>query len=825
MSDKPVNIPSLMHQSVLRIVMIYMAVSFVYIVSSDAILGLFVMDTPTLTRFQSYKGLVFVIVTAAFLYLMIKQHFSTITHQVEKIKDVQGELKLSKELFSKAFNRSPELLSISTLAEGRFVDVNEGFIESTGYKREELIGKTSFELNLWKNKDDRKTLMRILKEKGKVKDFETVLLNKKGEEKTFLLSAEIITVKKEIHLLIMCRDISETKRIEEALQESEANHRNLIENMHDGVFVLEDSKIIFVNPAFEFMTGYTKEELVNKNIIDLIHPQESFLISSLMKKDSAAIDQIEDGIYNFVKKDGELISVNLSIKEILYNKKRAVLGNILNITDKVLAEKASRENELRLRNFADLLPQTVFEVDINGKITFVNSASYKSFKYTKEDAEKGLNVLDMIVPEDRNRALRDMFKTFKGDEIDSNEYTALRKDGSAFPVMVFTTPIINDNITVGLRGILVDVSDLKEQEHELRKLTNAIEQSPVSIIITDVSGNIEYVNPKFVELTGYSFNEVKGKKPSILNSGAQPEEFYKNLWNTICSGREWKGEFNNKKKDGTIFWESASISPVKNDKGEITHYIAVKEDITQQKKINEELVIAKNKAEESERVKSEFLAQISHEIRTPLNTILGFSSLLTNESSRTDEEQKMISKSLSQAGKRLLRTIDLILNMSMVRAGKLSLQPVKINAREVVSYEIEKYSGPAAEKKLYLDADFSAADPYVICDIYILQEILSNLLDNAIKFTQKGKVSVSMYDDQSDLFIKVKDTGVGISEEYIDHIFEPFSQEHTGYSRTFEGNGLGLSLVKKYLDLINGDISVESKKGSGSIFTIRLSKN
>ncbi|MGK2863978.1 MAG: PAS domain-containing protein, partial [Chitinophagaceae bacterium] len=564
MSEKQVNITSLMNLSVLRIVMIYMAISFVYIVSSDAVLELFVTDTATLTRFQSYKGLMFVIVTAAFLYLMIKQHFSTITDQVDKIKDMQGELKLSKELFSKAFNRSPELLSISTLAEGRIVDVNEGFIESTGYKRDELIGKTSFELNLWKNKDDRKALMQILREKAKVKDFETVLMNKKGEEKTFLLSAEIISVKKEMHLLIMCRDISETKRIEEALQESEVNHRNLIENMHDGVFVLEDSKIIFINPAFEFMTGYSKEELVNKNIIDLVHPEEDFLISSLIKKDSAAIDYIEDGIYNFVNKGGDLISVNLSIKEILYNKKRAVLGNILNITDKVLAEKTSRENELRLRNFADLLPQTVFEIDTTGKITFVNSASYKSFMFTEEDAEKGLNVLDMIAPGDRNRALRNMFKIFKGDEIDSNEYMAVRKDGSKFPVIVFTTPILNDNQPVGLRGILVDVSDLKTQEHELRKLTNAIEQSPVSIIITDVSGAIEYVNPKFVEVTGYSFNEVKGLKPSILNSGAQPEEFYENLWNTICAGEEWKGEFNNKKKDGTVFWESASISPVKN---------------------------------------------------------------------------------------------------------------------------------------------------------------------------------------------------------------------------------------------------------------------
>ena len=227
---------------------------------------------------------------------------------------------------------------------------------------------------------------------------------------------------------------------------------------------------------------------------------------------------------------------------------------------------------------------------------------------------------------------------------------------------------------------------------------------------------------------------------------------------------------------------------------------------------------ARVEAENANKLKSEFLAQMSHEIRTPINTILSFSSLIRSElESKVDESMNEYFSSMSNAGKRIIRTIDLILNMSEIQTE--SFKPIKrtINlCYEIFDNLIDEYKVLADEKGLKLTLNNTSGFCSVDADEYTLNQIFANLIDNAIKYTEKGEVNINIYNSESNLIICVCDTGIGISEEYLGQLFTPFSQEDNGYSRRFEGNGLGLSLVKKYCELNDADIKTESKKGFGT---------
>lgn len=382
-----------------------------------------------------------------------------------------------------------------------------------------------------------------------------------------------------------------------------------------------------------------------------------------------------------------------------------------------------------------------------------------------------------------------------------------------------------EDISFGLEYIKNE-NDRKLAERELKKLSRAVEQSPVSVVITDPLGNIEYVNRKFSDITGYSYPEVKGKNPNILNSGAQKREFYENMWNTILSGRDWKGEILNKKKSGELFWEYALISPLVNESGDITHFIAVKEDITERKRIMEELIRAKEQAEQSNKLKDAFIANMSHEIRTPLNGILGFTSLIKDTYYNIiNEEDKELFRGIDSSGRRITRTIDLILNYSRLQVGEYSMDLKEMNIEVVCKHLLSEFKTAAEYKSISLSLEKLTENTSIFTDEYSATHAISNLIDNAIKYTKEGFVKITLYENhKKELLLDVHDSGIGMSEDFLEHIFEPYLQEQMGYGRAYEGVGLGLSLIKKFLNMINATISIKSAKGVGSTFTINFGK-
>lgn len=344
-----------------------------------------------------------------------------------------------------------------------------------------------------------------------------------------------------------------------------------------------------------------------------------------------------------------------------------------------------------------------------------------------------------------------------------------------------------------------------------------------------------------------------GHKTNIFRSGEKPSDEYRSLWNTIKSGKIWTGEFHNKKKNGELYWESATVSPIFNRNGDITHFLAIKEDTTERYRLNQELIKAKEKAEESDRLKSAFLANISHEIRTPMNGILGFSELLKMPD-LTQEMRDRYIHVIEQSGIRMLNIINDIVDLSKIEAGQENINLQETNINQVLKDLLIFFLPEARSKGINLLVTNSLSDDSstILTDQTKLTQVLSNLIKNALKFTEKGSIEFgynkiitstnvghsgnsrkktfpgffNTYSeanpDKTELEFYVQDTGEGIPQDQADFIFDRFRQGSISPSRSYEGAGLGLSISKAYVEMLGGHIWVTSQPGQGSVFHFTL---
>ncbi|NTW45095.1 MAG: PAS domain S-box protein [Anaerolineaceae bacterium] len=409
----------------------------------------------------------------------------------------------------------------------------------------------------------------------------------------------------------------------------------------------------------------------------------------------------------------------------------------------------------------------------------------------------------------------------------------LKTEGKIFGAIVvqnYDKPNVYDQTSIEILELVAhELSiyiDWQRSEEKTTKLIRAVEQSSVTVMITNKKGDIEYVNPFFSKLTGYSFKEVIGKNPKIMNSGHQPKEFYKTLWDSILSGNDWNGEILNKKKNGDLYWEKVAISPIFNGEGVITNFVAIKEDITERIKMLEELVTAKQKAEESDRLKSAFLANMSHEIRTPLNSIIGFSDLL-NDPDFDEEEKSKFSRSIVDSGNNLLLIINDILDLSMIESGQLQIRKEQFSVKKFLLNLESEFKTKAIDKgvDLHVKIPLRNNDIVIENDVNRTKQVFTNLIINALKFTNKGFVEIGYIIRANCIQFFVKDTGIGIASDNFQAIFDRFRQVEINQTRNYGGNGLGLAISKNLVEIMGGRIWVESELGKGSIFNFTLPYN
>ncbi|MDM8525405.1 response regulator [Desulfococcaceae bacterium HSG8] len=384
-----------------------------------------------------------------------------------------------------------------------------------------------------------------------------------------------------------------------------------------------------------------------------------------------------------------------------------------------------------------------------------------------------------------------------------------------------------------------EIDERKRVEEKLRKLSRAVEQSASSIVITDIDGRIEYVNPAFSQTTGYSYEEAVGNNPRVLKSGKHPSGFYKEMWQKLSSGNVWQGELVNKRKDGELYWESATISPIKNREGNITHYVAVKDDITLRKKVEEENIRlleeakkAREEAESANSAKSSFLASMSHEIRTPMNAVIGMTEL-TLQTDLTPEQRENL-RIAKISAHHLLDIINDILDLSKIEAGKIMLEDTDFDLHRLLDSVIRIFSVQVKKQGLFLNLACSDDVPqHIRGDQVRLRQILVNLIGNALKFTETGGITVranlperSLISNPEppghSLIFSVTDTGIGIPEDTQEKIFDSFSQASDSTTRKYGGTGLGLTICRQLTELMGGRIRVESEVGSGSTFSFQV---
>jgi len=374
--------------------------------------------------------------------------------------------------------------------------------------------------------------------------------------------------------------------------------------------------------------------------------------------------------------------------------------------------------------------------------------------------------------------------------------------------------------------IMQDITQEKRRDKEIQKLSRAVEHTPVSVVVTDLDGTIEYVNPKFTQITGYTPEEAIGKTPRLISSGRSNPLKYKTLWETISSGRVWTGEFVNQKKNGDLYRESAAIAPVYDTAGKMVSYVAVKEDITQQKKNIEQLKSAKEKAESAARAKSNFMATISHEIRTPMNAILGMSRLVL-DSGLNDTQHSYVS-TIHGSAEALLSIIQDILDLTKLESETMALVETQFQLGSLVEKIFNVLRFTANEKAIQLVYRHHHPLPlFLTGDPVRLSQILMNLIANALKYTQTGHVTVTTefttrQSDTGELRIWVADTGVGMTGEQVQQLFQPFTQLDSSTTRKYGGTGLGLVIAKRLVALMSGRITVNSSPGKGSDFQVTL---
>ncbi|MHC4217337.1 MAG: PAS domain S-box protein, partial [Planctomycetota bacterium] len=315
----------------------------------------------------------------------------------------------------------------------------------------------------------------------------------------------------------------------------------------------------------------------------------------------------------------------------------------------------------------------------------------------------------------------------------------------------------------------------------LRKLKRAVEQSSSIVVITDPQGQIEYVNPKFTTVTGYTAPQAIGKNPRILKSGKQPPEVYAELWDALTSGKEWHGEFQNRKKGGELYWAAVSMSPIRDAEGTTTHFLAIQDDVTDRKAAEEELRQARAEAEAANRAKSSFLANMSHELRTPMNAIIGYSEMLMEEAEDLEQDEFIPDlKKIHGAGKHLLALINDILDLSKIEAGKMELFLETFGVAPLIDDVSATVDALVKKKNNALKVECAEDLGSMHADLTKMRQSLFNLLSNAAKFTENGTITLSARRETSDsgdwITFGVADSGIGIAPDKIGKLFEEFTQ-------------------------------------------------
>jgi PAS domain S-box-containing protein len=861
-----------------------------------------------------------------------------------------GKIQSASEIsYRELFNNVADAIYIQD-ENGTFLDVNEGAVKMYGYPHNVLVGKNPLFVAA-PGKNDMAAIAAMINKAtaGEPQQFEFWGLRSNGE----IFPKEVRVVNgsyygQKVNIAI-AQDITQRKQAEIATQNSERRFRELIELAVDGILIgSAEGTIAEANTYMLKLTGRSAKKLIGINLTELFVPESvknKPLRYDLLKKGKTVITERD-----IVQPDGTVIPIEMHTKMMPDGTYQSIFRDI---TERKKAEETLRLSEEKYKSLVESTSDIIWETNAEGFYTYV-SPQFENILGYKPDDVLGKTPYNFISDD----LLSEISSRNESSPRSTLPFYLLvnkfkHRDGHLVHVETSGVPV-NDIVgkLMGYRGVSRDISKRHLAEKELLKLSAVVQQSPNTIIITDLSGKMEYINPAGCSTSGYSFEELIGKNPSIFKSGETSIETYKSLWSTIKAGNEWNGLFYNKRKNGESFCESASILPIKDSDGTITNYIGIKEDISkrlqaevalkeseeryrelfeaspdaiiladietgmlidantaacnmlgrtldevrklhqtmihparfidfskksfhehakrdqqannlhsteniilrsdgseipvevlsntvtlngrlilqgvfrniaERKQAREDLLKAKENAEASDRLKSAFLQNITHELRTPLNGIIGFSEMITQmDSSKEDriEFNKMIKKSSA----RLINTITNYMDMSMIVSGVSEINKTTFSIRNLLTKIIDQTVEACNIRNLQLDIIKKTDDDdiEILTDEILLTKIFNHLIDNAIKFTKEGSITIAYALKDGQHHFSVIDTGRGISDETMPVIFDIFRQADISASREYEGSGLGLSIARGFVKQLGGEIWVESTSAEGSTFCFTI---
>ncbi|MGB3681619.1 MAG: PAS domain S-box protein [Rubrobacteraceae bacterium] len=593
-------------------------------------------------------------------------------------------------------------------------------------------------------------------------------------------------------------------------KESEERFQSLSNAAFEGISFSENGRILEANQTLVSMFGYEKDEVVGMDNKDLTLPEYYDLIRQNMEADSTAPYEVAG-----VRKDGSTFDLELRGKTSRYQGREIYVTAMRDITQRKESEKALRESELRLRTIIGNAPIILFAMDRGGTITLSEGRGLEAI-----GLEPGQLVGQSVFEIYRDYPqVTESVRSVLGGEPTS---VLLELDGTILDTQY--SPILEkDGHMSGVIGVATDVTDQQRAERELRESEDRFrllaEESTEGLILSE-KGEVFDANPSFLRMFGYELDEVIGMQ---LEDFTAPE-YRPGVAQRVSSGNTEIYEVLGVRKEGTVFQVEVRPRqiPYKGRQAQATSVL----DITERKEAEQTLRRAKEAAEEASQAKSDFLANMSHEIRTPMNGVLGINNLLMDTD--LDEEQSEYVEMAQLSGENLLTIINDILDFSKIEAGKMSLDRVDFDLRRVVEDTVALTAGRAHEKELELASLVEYDVPTALRgDPGRLRQILTNLLGNAVKFTEAGEVvaRVSLEEETEDearIRFEVSDTGIGISDEQQERLFDSFTQADTSTTRRFGGTGLGLTISRQLVALMEGEIQVESEPGRGSTFYLTL---
>lgn len=644
---------------------------------------------------------------------------------------------------------------------------------------------------------------------------------------------EYITDTKEFHQVlkisseILANSIHSTET-EERVKRSEIQYRTLFESAGDGISLIKDGLITDCNTKTLDMFACRKDDIIGYSPAKLSPPLQYDGYSST-EKAPAEIKKVMNGkqhSFSWLHKrlDGSLFDTEITLSAINISSENYVLAMIRDVSERKNTEKTISENQSNLTALIENTANLIWSIDNDYKLIIANSNFLKRIKeiYGTE-LKNGDSILDKkSISQDLYQSWKTNYDTALSGKRFSEEITSTTLEQRTYEYTY--NPIINEKGEIkGVSIIGRDITEFKKNIQEINKLSAAVNQSSNAIVITDTDANIEYVNQKFTEISDYNHEELIGNNPRVLSAGKHDKTFYAKLWHTIKSGEIWEGEFHNKTKEGHFYYERASITPLKDDEGNIVNYLGIKQDITERKLLEKHAKQQYLQLEEQNRDLEAFSHTVAHDLKNPLARIMSFSTLLVDDFDIIHEDEKIqFLKTIIKGGENAIQIINSLLLFASVRKKNVKTEPLQMSA--IVKNTIERFS----ELKKVKGAAIKAPNkwPEVVGYPDWIEEAWVNYLSNALKYggeepqIEFGYNHIKPKENQK-TYIRfwIKDTGPGISVKNQKLLFEKFERLE---QVNITGHGLGLSIVKSIINKLDGQVGVESQLGKGCTFYFTL---